>query len=109
MFLVVGRRSSFRTDLWIFRIGQISSLKRRRRVHGQASGVRNNPLNRDLRELRRRVIRTARVVPAATLLRTVPGIGPYWGLVLAAELLPIERFPGTQATGELHGAGAKPA
>lgn len=33
-------------------------------------------------------------MPAAELLRTVPGIGPYWGLLLAAELLPIERFPG---------------
>lgn len=27
-----------------------------------------------------------------TLLRTVPGIGSFWGLLLAAELLPISRF-----------------
>lgn len=31
-------------------------------------------------------------MPAVALLRTVPGIGAYRGLVLAAEILPIERF-----------------
>lgn len=51
-------------------------------------------LDRSLRQIRRRVIRTAREVPAAVLLASVPGIGPYWALLLAAELLPIERFPG---------------
>jgi transposase len=51
-------------------------------------------LNGQLREIRKRVIRTARQVPACGLLRSVPGIGPYWGLLLVAELLPIERFPG---------------
>lgn len=51
-------------------------------------------LDGQVREVRKRVIRTAREVPAAVLLRTVPGIGPYWGLLLAAELLPIERFWG---------------
>jgi transposase len=51
-------------------------------------------LDRQVREIRKRIVRTAREVPAAALLKTVPGIGPYWGLLLAAELLPIERFHG---------------
>lgn len=51
-------------------------------------------LDRQVLEIRKRIRRTAREVPAAELLRTIPGIGPYWGLLLAAELLPIERFPG---------------
>jgi transposase len=51
-------------------------------------------LDRQVREIRKRIIRTAREVPAAELLRTVPGIGPYWGLLLAGELLPINRFSG---------------
>lgn len=49
-------------------------------------------LDRQVREIRKRIIRTAREVPAAELLKTVPGIGPYWGLLLAGEILPIERF-----------------
>lgn len=31
--------------------------------------------------------------PAATLLQSIPGIGPYRSLLLVAELLPIRRFP----------------
>jgi transposase len=49
-------------------------------------------LDGQLRVIRRRVVQTARQVPEAALLGTVPGIGPYWGILLAAELLPIERF-----------------
>lgn len=49
-------------------------------------------LDHQIREIRKRIIRTAREVPAAELLKTVPGIGPYWGLLLAAEILPVERF-----------------
>jgi transposase len=32
-------------------------------------------------------------IPAVTLLRTIPGIGAYRGLVIATETLPITRFP----------------
>lgn len=31
--------------------------------------------------------------PAAELLQTIPGIGPYRSLVLVGEITPIERFP----------------
>ena len=36
--------------------------------------------------------REARSHPAASLLQTIPGIGPYRSLLLAAEVLPIKRF-----------------
>lgn len=43
--------------------------------------------------LDRRIEERASQHPAACLLQTIPGIGPYRSLVLAAEILPIERFP----------------
>jgi transposase len=49
-------------------------------------------LNRSLRQLRKRVIQAADASTEALLLRTVPGIGAYWSLLLAGEILPIERF-----------------
>jgi transposase len=53
-------------------------------------------LDRQVREVRKRIVRTAKEVPAAGLLRSVPGIGAYWGLLLAAELLPVQRFQGAK-------------
>ena len=49
-------------------------------------------LSRSLRDLRKRIIKAAQASPEARLLRTVPGIGAYWSLVLSGELLPIQRF-----------------
>jgi transposase len=46
-----------------------------------------------IRALDRRIESTAAALPAAQLLATVPGVGPYRSLLLAAELMPIERFP----------------
>lgn len=43
--------------------------------------------------LDRRIAREADRDPAVLLLRSIPGIGPYRGLLLAAEILPIDRFP----------------
>lgn len=43
--------------------------------------------------LDRQIAREARAHPAARLLNTIPGIGPYRGLLLTAEALPISRFP----------------
>jgi transposase len=45
-----------------------------------------------LKSLRKRIIRRARNCPRACLLQTIPGVGPYWGLLLSVELNPIERF-----------------
>jgi len=46
-----------------------------------------------IRALERRIQTAAAGHPAAALLATIPGIGPYRSLLLAAELLPITRFP----------------
>lgn len=46
-----------------------------------------------IRRLDRQIVRVGRTQRAVTVLRTVPGIGPYRGLLLAAEALPIARFP----------------
>lgn len=46
-----------------------------------------------IRVLDRRIERMGREIPAVALLRTVPGIGPYRGLLIATEVMPIERFP----------------
>lgn len=49
-------------------------------------------LTRLVRALDRVIARHAAASPAATVLRTIPGIGPYRSLVLATELTPIRRF-----------------
>jgi transposase len=46
-----------------------------------------------IRGLDRRIEQVSGEIPAATLVRTVPGIGAYRSLVIAAEVLPISRFP----------------
>lgn len=45
-----------------------------------------------LRGVRKQIRRAAAASPSAVLLQSVPGIGPYWGLLLSAELAPIHRF-----------------
>ncbi len=42
--------------------------------------------------LDRRIRQVARTDPPTRLLQTIPGIGPFWALLLATELLPLERF-----------------
>jgi transposase len=46
-----------------------------------------------IRGLDRCIEQEAEAWPVVRQLRTIPGIGPHWGLLLAAELLPINRFP----------------
>lgn len=43
--------------------------------------------------VRKQIVRCAANSPGALLLQSVPGIGAYWSLLLAAELMPIDRFP----------------
>jgi transposase len=50
-------------------------------------------VTRMARPLDRDIARLAQASSAALVLQTVPGIGPYRGLVLATELMPISRFP----------------
>lgn len=46
-----------------------------------------------INQLDRRIAKQAEADLNARLLMTIPGIGPYRGLLLASELCPIERFP----------------
>lgn len=50
-------------------------------------------LNPMIRSLDRRIARVGQEIPAVALLESIPGIGPYRGLLIATEVLPIERFP----------------
>lgn len=45
-----------------------------------------------VKALDRRIGQVAAQIPAAVLLQTIPGIGPYRSLVIVAETQPIERF-----------------
>jgi transposase len=49
-------------------------------------------LSKLIRGLDRRIEQVGDEVPAVSVLRTIPGIGPYRGLLIATELDPIERF-----------------
>ena len=66
------------------------SLEQRRLVRTHLALIHG--LNTLLRTVRREIRREAVGSPGALLLRSVPGIGPYWSLLLSAELAPIERF-----------------
>jgi transposase len=46
-----------------------------------------------IRALDRQIIAEGAALPEVQLLCTVPGIGPFWGLLLTQELLPLVRFP----------------
>lgn len=50
-------------------------------------------LSDQIRELDGRIRKRGREHPAAQVLQTVPGIGPYRSLLLVGEITPIERFP----------------
>jgi transposase len=46
-----------------------------------------------INQLDRRIEERGKCDPNAQLLMTIPGIGPYRGLLLATEISPVERFP----------------
>lgn len=45
-----------------------------------------------LKPLRSEIRKRAQACPDARVLRSIPGIGPYWSLLLSAELAPVQRF-----------------
>jgi transposase len=51
-----------------------------------------NGINQLLKPLRAQIRKRASAYPDAVVLRSIPGIGPYWSLLLAAELSPVQRF-----------------
>lgn len=66
------------------------SPEQRRVIRSHLAMIKS--VNGMLSMLRRQIRQKASTSASATLLQSVPGIGPYWGLLLAAELAPIERF-----------------
>jgi transposase len=66
------------------------SREQRRLVASQWRYIRL--LTQSARGLDRVIAEHADASPAVAVLRTIPGIGPYRGLLLATELLPITRF-----------------
>lgn len=45
-----------------------------------------------IRDLDGQIQRVGATIPAVSVLRTIPGIGPYRGLLIATEVMPIQRF-----------------
>lgn len=80
-----GRRW-LREDAW-----DRLSCEQRRIVRSQLELIEF--LGPKIEDLDGRIEERAREHPAACLLQTIPGIGPYRGLLLAAEITPISRFP----------------
>lgn len=75
-----------RTEAWPrLSVEQRALVRSHRRLIGE--------LCRLVRATDRRIAAVAAQVPAAQLLETVPGIGPHRALLIAAEALPISRFP----------------
>lgn len=71
-------------------LGQRLSVEQRRLVRTHLMLIKG--LNDMLRGLRKQIRRSAAQSSTATLLQSVSGIGPYWGLLLSTELTPVERF-----------------
>lgn len=49
-------------------------------------------INQMLKPLRKEIRKRAAESQDALILRSIPGIGPYWSLLLTAELRPVQRF-----------------
>lgn len=74
-----------RTQAWPrLSIEQRALVRTHRRLIGELCGL--------VRAVDHRIAQVAATVPAATLLATVPGIGPHRALLICAEALPIARF-----------------
>jgi transposase len=84
--LRVETRAWLKSEAW-----PVLSMEQRRllRTHLQLIDT----LSAMIRQLDRRIRRRGREHPSVALLETIPGIGPYRGLLLAAECTPIGRFP----------------
>lgn len=50
-------------------------------------------LTKMIRPLDTQIEQIGQEIPAVALLRTIPGVGAYRGLLIATEVMPIERFP----------------
>ena len=80
-----------KTRSWLMEIAASRlTIEQRRIVHSHLTLIDHyTPL---IRALDREITRQGKEWPVVDLLRTVPGIGSHWGMLLAAEILPIGRF-----------------
>ena len=81
-----GTRRWLKTEAW-----PRLTPEQQRLIGGHLALIRRLTLM--VRALDRHIARHAGASPAAHVLQTIPGIGPYWGLLLGTELTPITRFP----------------
>lgn len=65
-------------------------LEQQRLIHTHERLI--DDLRAMIRPLDRRIVEVGSSIPDVALLRSVPGIGPYRGLLIATETLPIHRF-----------------
>ena len=84
--LTQGGRQWIREEAW-----PIFGPEQRRLVRTHWALIKG--LSTMIQSLDRQIERVGAEIPAVGLLRTIPGIGPYRGLMIATEVLPIERFP----------------
>jgi transposase len=92
--LDIGREQLLRkrTAAWLRSVaGPVLTPEQRRFVATQWRFIRQ--ITRMVKHLDRDIAGAAQRSPAAMVLQTIPGIGPYRSLVLATELMPITRFP----------------
>lgn len=81
-----------RTRPWLLEVADTQlSAEQRRLVHSHLALI--DAVRPQLRELDRALRAVGRRDPLAVLLRSVPGIGRFWSLLLAAELRPLSRYP----------------
>ena len=79
-------RAWLKTEAW-----PVLSMEQRHLVRTHLRLI--DTLSGMIQPIDRRIRRRARQHPAVALLETIPGIGPYRGLLLVAECTPIGRFP----------------
>lgn len=81
-----------RTRPWLLEVAeQRLTCEQARLIRGHFALI--DALAPQIRELDREIRRLSQADPLVARLRTVPGIGRFWALLLAAELRPLRRFP----------------
>ena len=83
--LTEGGREWVRSEAW-------PKLGEEQRLFIQMQWALIDHLTPMIHTLDRRVEHVGREIPAVALLETIPGIGPYRALLIATEVLPIQRF-----------------
>ena len=87
---------SFQTqagERWLGELATSHRLTRLERIHLSHWLAQKRLLESQIEELNELIVRYARLSKSVTLLRSVPGVGAYSGLALAARIGDVRRFP----------------